>query len=331
MIHLSGKDSFVIYQDSKTKQNKISIGKWKLLDINKDVNSPSFICNVFNNETYIIESEIKILQEKVSIKNPVFFKERDTSQNDFENSVKKAISFCKSNTIEKCVLSRVVKVNFDCNNYYEVYEELCKTYEDGFKYILNHPKYGLWIGISPETLIKGNIENGFYTHALAGSRSNSVSFKWSKKEIDEHKYVVNYIEKKIFENGDIINQSDIYEKKAGNVVHLNKDFNFQLKVDYLSFINSLHPTPAVAGIPLEKSLDFIQKLELHKRDLYCGYIGVIDKNKCDIKVNLRCGRFIFEEAHIFVGGGITSLSNPLEEYKETEIKSQTLLSVIKKL
>jgi len=48
-------------------------------------------------------------------------------------------------------------------------------------------------------------------------------------------------------------------------------------------------------------------------------------------VNLRCGRFIFGEAHIFVGGGITKQSNPLEEYKETEIKSQTLLSVIKKL
>ena len=33
MIHLSGKDSFVIYQDSNSKKNKISIGKWKLLDL----------------------------------------------------------------------------------------------------------------------------------------------------------------------------------------------------------------------------------------------------------------------------------------------------------
>jgi len=237
MIHLSGKDSFVIYQDSNSKKNKISIGKWKLLDFNKDVNSLSFICNVFNNETYVIDSEIKNLQEEVSIKNPIFFKERDTSQNDYENSVKKAISICKSNTIEKCIISRVIKVNFDCNNYYELYLELCKIYEDGFKYILNHPKYGLWIGISPETLIKGNIENGYYTHALAGSKLNSESFKWSEKEIDEHRYVVDYIEKKILEDGNIINESNIYEKNAGKVVHLNKDFNFQLKVDYLSFIN----------------------------------------------------------------------------------------------
>ena len=74
MIHLSGKDSFVIYRDSNSKKNKISIGKWKLSDFIRDVKSPSFICNVFNNETYILENKIKNLQEKVSIKNPVFFK-----------------------------------------------------------------------------------------------------------------------------------------------------------------------------------------------------------------------------------------------------------------
>jgi hypothetical protein len=89
MIHLSGKDSFVIYQDSNSKKNKISIGKWKLLDFNKDVNSPSFICNVFNNETYVLNSEIKNLQEEVSIKNPIFFKVTETNQIDYEDSVKK--------------------------------------------------------------------------------------------------------------------------------------------------------------------------------------------------------------------------------------------------
>ena len=51
---------------------------------------------------------------------------------------------------------------------------------------------------------------------------------------------------------------------------------------------------------------------------------------CDLKVNLRCARFSAKEVQIFVGGGITSQSNPNDEFMETEIKSQTLLSVIKK-
>ena len=56
----------------------------------------------------------------------------------------------------------------------------------------------------------------------------------------------------------------------------------------------------------------------------------MDNKNCDLKVNLRCARFSAKEVQIFVGGGITSQSNPNDEFKETEIKSQTLLSVIKK-
>ena len=77
-------------------------------------------------------------------------------------------------------------------------------------------------------------------------------------------------------------------------------------------------------------MEIIQDLEVHNRSLYCGFLGIIDDKNCDLKVNLRCARFSAKEVQIFVGGGITSQSNADDEYKETEIKSQTLLSVIKK-
>jgi hypothetical protein len=35
MIHLSGKDSFVIYQDTISKKNKIAVGQWHLFDFKK--------------------------------------------------------------------------------------------------------------------------------------------------------------------------------------------------------------------------------------------------------------------------------------------------------
>ena len=72
-------------------------------------------------------------------------------------------------------------------------------------------------------------------------------------------------------------------------------------------------------------------MELNYRSLYCGFIGLVDQNSCDIYVNLRCARISSQELQIFVGGGITSKSIAEKEYLETEIKSQTLLSVIKKL
>ena len=81
---------------------------------------------------------------------------------------------------------------------------------------------------------------------------------------------------------------------------------------------------------MEKSLEIIKDLEVHNRSFYSGFLGTIDNKNCDLKVNLRCARFSSKEVQIFVGGGITSQSNPNDEFKETEIKSQTLLSVIKK-
>jgi isochorismate synthase len=330
MIHLSGRDSFVIYQDAISKKNKIATGEWHLFDFKKKISNSSFVCNIFNEETYILDGEISNLGKEVIIEKPKLFDEKSISKEDYKNSVKKIINYCNEVIIEKCILSRVVKSDFETSNYFEVFEKLSKTYSNGFKYILNHPKYGMWIGISPETLIKGNLKNGFYTHALAGSKSKNENLKWSEKDYQEHKYVVDFIEKKIKENGHITKESKIEEEIAGDIIHLNKNFNFNLNTDYLSFIKTLHPTPAIAGTPLEKSLAIIQDLELHKRNLYCGFLGTIDNKNCDLKVNLRCARFSAKEVQIFVGGGITSQSNPDDEFKETEIKSQTLLSVIKK-
>ena len=330
MIHLSGKDSFVIFQDAILKKNKIAIGEWHLFDFKKKISKPSFLCNVFNRETYLIDGVISTIEKEVIIEKPKLFDEKSISKQDYKKSIEKIISYCNENIIEKCILSRVIKSDFEISNYFEVFEKLSKTYSNGFKYILNHPKYGMWIGISPETLIKGNLENGFFTHALAGSKSKNENLKWSEKDYQEHKYVVDFIEKKIQENGYTTKESKIGEKIAGDIIHLNKDFNFNLDIDYLSFVKTLHPTPAIAGIPLDKSLAIIQDLEVHKRELYCGFLGTVDSKSCDLKVNLRCARFSAKEVQIFVGGGITSKSNPNDEFKETKIKSQTLLSVIKK-
>ena len=99
----------------------------------------------------------------------------------------------------------------------------------------------MWIGISPETLISGNKEKGYYTHALAGSKLKTDSSKWSAKEIEEHQYVVEFIEKKIKNSGTITKRSNIHEKVAGNLKHLNKDFEFILQEKLFNIFKYLSP------------------------------------------------------------------------------------------
>ena len=42
-------------------------------------------------------------------------------------------------------------------------------------------------------------------------------------------------------------------------------------------------------------------------------------------------RVSHRDINLYVGGGITAKSNVQDEFKETEIKAETLLSVMKKL
>ena len=94
--------------------------------------------------------------------------------------------------------------------------------------------------------------------------------------------------------------------------------------------NKLHPTPAISGYPTKKSIKLIEENEPHKRSLYCGFLGELFDESVNLFVNLRCMKIDRENLHLFVGGGITDLSIPEDEWEETQIKSETLLSIIKK-
>ena len=109
MIHLSGKDSFVIYQDTISKKNKIAVGDWHLFDFKNKISKPSFVCNVFNKETYFIDGEISNLENEVIIEKPRSINEKDISKEDYKKSIQKIINYCNEDIIEKCILSRVVK------------------------------------------------------------------------------------------------------------------------------------------------------------------------------------------------------------------------------
>ena len=134
MIHLSGKDSFVIYQDTISKKNKIAIGEWQLFDFKKKISNPSFLCNVFNRETYLIDGEISTIEKEVIIEKPKLFDEKSISKEDYKKSIEKIISYCNENIIEKCILSRVIKSDFKISNYFEVFEKLSKATQMGLIY-----------------------------------------------------------------------------------------------------------------------------------------------------------------------------------------------------
>lgn len=123
--------------------------------------------------------------------------------------------------------------------------------------------------------------------------------------------------------------------KAGNVVHLKTQYNLskkQTESKVGELIAGLHPTPAVCGLPRNKSYELIRKVEKHKRRFYSGFIGPWNlSGNSQLFVNLRCAEIYSDKLSLYVGGGLTAESKPEDEWEETVKKSQTLLSVVEKI
>ena len=329
MIHLNDKKEFVIFQKPHSNISYIGIGEWKRGNSINTI-SNAFVLSTFEGEIFHLITTFNALNEYVHI---------ETSHNNTEISDKKStylqnasdiIKKCKNGYFKKCILSRIKQETFHITNAYEIFKQLCDAYSHGFKYILNHPEFGLWIGVTPEILIKGN-STCYQTQALAGSKKKNDNKKWGKKEINEHQYVTDYIRETIKSQGKLEYESGFEEIVAGNIKHLNQKFKFKLNTDLNDFLNQFHPTPAIAGLPPKKAINWIHENEHHNRELYCGYLGFVNNDNTEIFVNLRCAKIFQNKLSLYVGGGITAESNPENEFQETEIKAETLLSVIKKI
>jgi isochorismate synthase len=240
---------------------------------------------------------------------------------------------------EKVVLSRVKLMN---GNYISklshIFSALTEAYPNAFVFIFNAGPH-LWIGATPEPFLTA-VNGSMQTVSLAGTRTytqqNLNIGAWNSKERLEQEYVTRYISKVLskFNLVEVCLEGP-YTKQAGNLVHLRTDFSFraeELKDCLGEFLNNLHPTPAVCGMPRKQSLELILDLEKHSREYYAGYLGPVGLNdRLSLFVNLRCMKVLQDNLALFIGGGITADSVPEDEWQETEMKAETLLSVIRQV
>jgi len=261
---------------------------------------------------------------------------RATSQQSYFKQFDQFIRAINASKFSKLVLSRIHSIEKREVNLSEIFKTLNQAYPSHFNYILYTPESGCWIGSSPEILYEES-GNQAKTIALAGTQKkaseHSEEYIWGDKELKEQAFVVDYIE-------EILSKSlnGKYKKSnstaiAANVVHLKTTFSFDKeKINNKGdFINDLHPTPAVCGIPKYQAQSFIEKTESHDREYYSGFLGPVNlESRSNLFVNLRCLKVGQSQFHLFVGGGITKDSNAQKEWAETELKAETLLSIINK-
>lgn len=255
-----------------------------------------------------------------------------SSQKDkvvFEQLVSNGIEAIKKGEFEKVVISRKIVLKEQLS-VLETFQNLISTYPSAFRYLFFHPKIGLWMGATPEQLVKIN-QQQVETVALAGTKLYSEEVKWTQKEIIEQKIVTDYIVSNIDKKVENIKVSGPNTTKAGNLAHLKSVITGQLPSDNfaMTLIENLHPTPAVCGVPKNVAQSFIHNHEGYDRKYYAGFLGEYTKaESTDLFVNLRCMEIEDKATTIYVGCGITADSNPTNEYIETENKSMTMRNVL---
>lgn len=273
------------------------------------------------------------------------------AQEQYIQNVAEAVEAMQRGEFRKVVLSRTKQIVFaDAPNAVALFDTLCAKYPNAFVSAVSIPEKGqIWISATPERLVSQNADGIFQTAALAGTQSaynpdgtakRPAEAMWSQKEIEEQAIVCRYI----IECFKKIRLREYIEEGpksviAGNLMHLGTSFTVDTQaVRYPQLgtvmLRLLHPTSAVCGTPRDVAFRFIQQHESHDREFYSGFLGPvnIDTNQegpsSHIFVHIRCMKLEGKRATLYAGAGITEDSVPEREWQETEMKCQTLLSVM---
>lgn len=235
---------------------------------------------------------------------------------------------------DKLVLSRHIAVHAENKMFSPArfFYQACQRYLHSYVYLCYTPQTGIWLGSTPELLLSG--EGGEWsTVALAGTMSlegDRLPQEWTDKNKEEQKYVSDYIRKQLISIGSTPEEYGPYPVYAGSLSHLKTDFHFRAEASKVGeVLRTLHPTPAVCGLPKEEAYQFIRDNEGYERGYYSGFVGLLNpQGRTDLYVNLRCLNYQKDELTLYAGSGLLPASELEDEWEETEKKLQTMKSLL---
>ncbi len=284
-----------------------------------------------------LESKLK---DDISERSKISLAEQSDDEVKWSAKISDTLESIKQNHIAKIVLSRRIKFNINLGiNWQSTVNELNEKYPNCTNFLLKSNE-SVFFGSTPE-LLAGFSGNKFFTEALAGSimRGNDLTqdvnyetdLLKSKKNKFEHDIVTNHLKDslQIFVEKIEIDEKPIV-KKFSNIQHLQTGIKGTLKpgANIFEIISSLFPTPAVCGIPKEKSLQMISELEEFDRGLFSGLIGWFNcKGFGEFNVAIRSALINKNSLYTYAGCGIVEGSNSFEEFEETKLKLKPILSL----
>ena len=212
----------------------------------------------------------------------------------------------------------------------DLFWKACQSYPRMFIALVTTPQTGTWLIASPEILIERHADR-WRTIALAGTMKEGQQQDWTRKDIEEQRFVATYIAECLQTHAHDIIQEGPRTVGAAHLLHLRTDFTFQLNdgEQLGGLVEALHPTPAVCGLPKTEAQAFIAEHEAAPRLYYSGFMGPVaadddDMLQTHLYVALRCMQITSKAYRLYAGGGLLPESVEQAEWLETETKMDTM-------
>ena len=254
--------------------------------------------------------------------------------------INEALDQINEDHIKKIVLARRIELTLSEElNITKAIEELKKDYPN-CRLFAYHKGKSTFFGATPELIAKLS-DGKIHIDAIAGSIGRGKTeledlelekiLTSNKKDLDEHRYVLEHFRNVIDNFGENITLDEIPSvKRLKNIQHLLTKIVGDLKPDtsVMNILRELHPSPAVCGFPKDAALNLIKRIENQRRGLYSGIIGWFNfNNEGEFAVAIRSAVTYGNKLVAYAGNGIVEGSEPDVEFEETEMKFKPILSL----
>lgn len=130
-----------------------------------------------------------------------------------------------------------------------------------------------------------------------------------------------------------VNVTKLFDLQTFDTVHQlisSVESEVDDEVHVVDIIRSCFPMGSMTGAPKIEVMKYIDQIECYRRGIYSGAIGYI-KPDGDFDFNVVIRTAILQNKKLVypVGGAITSDSDPVLEWEETQVKARTITNIIK--
>lgn len=211
-----------------------------------------------------------------------------------------------------------------------------------YLFCLQLDHYHAFLGCTPERLF--HLEGcTILTEALAGTVRRSadgnegevLSELLSLKNLEEHRFVVDYIRTALASCNVSAQTNGPHVRRLPRLMHLATDIRAQFpspkspdaqqaahtpQSNVYRLLRTMHPTPAVCGMPRENTMAELPGLEDFDRGFFAGPLGWFSRDAGEFCVAIRSALVYGCEVTAYAGSGIVQASESKSEWDETELK-----------